>query len=199
MNHRIVIIDDDLSFAKTIVRHLTRLEMKIEIDILDTIDKVEGYFQAIQPEIVILDLNLNNQGAESGFQVLSSIKKRYPTIRIIVVSGHIHGHIQDRAMEEGAAIVFNKPINSKILRSYCSDILRVTELENVTRYTDCNQLAEISLKDRIKIVESSIISTALEKNINGLDEVCRELQVTRITLWRKMKEYNLKISTDGNK
>jgi CheY-like chemotaxis protein len=46
-----------------------------------------------------------------GLDLLSRIKLSYPTLPVIVISGHLNEQIKQRALSGGAAIVLSKPLD----------------------------------------------------------------------------------------
>lgn len=110
-NRRILVIDDESPVRKIICDNL-RLS---GFDIIAAADGEEGLAvigQAPRPAIVITDLIMPKKG---GLEVIVEVKKTYPSIRLIAMSGG--GRIEDvndlleKAKELGADIVFSKPLN----------------------------------------------------------------------------------------
>lgn len=81
------------------------LNGKVDLDHVKTILSAEEYLQKEKPALVILDNKLPDG---FGVDYISYIKKNYPEIRIIMISG-FDGSAKDVAMENGADIFLEKP------------------------------------------------------------------------------------------
>ncbi|OLY93424.1 Response regulator receiver domain-containing protein [Cnuella takakiae] len=81
------------------------LNGKVDLDHVKTILSAEEYLQKEKPALVILDNKLPDG---FGIDYISYIKKNYPEIRIIMISGY-DGSAKDVAMENGADIFLEKP------------------------------------------------------------------------------------------
>lgn len=81
------------------------LNGKVDLDHVKSILSAEEYLQKEKPALVILDNKLPDG---FGIDYISYIKKNYPEIRIIMISGY-DGSAKDVAMENGADIFLEKP------------------------------------------------------------------------------------------
>jgi len=72
------------------------------------------------PSLVILDLNMPEP---DGFETLKRLHAKMPNIKVIVVSGAIHGFILDAAILFGAVVALEKPIPPEMLLKTVERIL----------------------------------------------------------------------------
>ena len=91
-------------------------------------DGIEGLriLDEIDIELVILDVLLPNKG---GIEVLKEIKEKYPTIEVIVISGHATVDIAVRAVKLGAFDFVEKPLSMEKIINLARNALRVEKLE----------------------------------------------------------------------
>jgi two-component system OmpR family response regulator len=78
---------------------------KMELDHVNTILAAQEYLEKELPAIVILDNKLPDG---FGIDFISFIKQRYPSVKIIMISG-FDAAAKDVAMENGANIFLEKP------------------------------------------------------------------------------------------
>lgn len=65
-------------------------------------------------DMMLLDVNLG-RGNQSGIDLLPIIKKKYPNLDIIIVTGERDGELFTTALKRGAADYYTKPIQSDLL------------------------------------------------------------------------------------
>jgi len=77
----------------------------MELDHVKSIALAEEYLQKEQPAVILLDNKLPDG---FGIDFIPHIKKNYPAVRIIMISGY-DGAAKDVALENGADIFIEKP------------------------------------------------------------------------------------------
>src|SRR3977135_1988124 len=98
---KILVIDDHVLIRESL-RGVLR-ELKPEAAIVEATDAQEAMRVVLEhPDLalVLLDLNLPDR---DGFQVLAELRKRHPTIPIVVLSGHHDRANVVRALDLGAS------------------------------------------------------------------------------------------------
>lgn len=103
------------------------LNGKVDLDHVKTILSAEEYLQKEKPALVILDNKLPDG---FGIDYISYIKKNYPEIRIIMISGY-DGSAKDVAMENGADIFLEKPFTRSQLFDAITSMLEPINKEAV--------------------------------------------------------------------
>lgn len=101
------------------------LNGKVDLDHVKTILSAEEYLQKEKPALVILDNKLPDG---FGIDYISYIKKNYPEIRIIMISGY-DGSAKDVAMENGADIFLEKPFTRSQLFDAITSMLEPIDKE----------------------------------------------------------------------
>jgi two-component system, OmpR family, response regulator len=100
---KILIVEDEGDMCLLLNILLTGKEM--ELDHVKNISAAEEYLREEQPSVVILDNKLPDG---FGIDYISVIKKNYPSIRIIMISGFDNA-ARDVALENGADVYLEKP------------------------------------------------------------------------------------------
>ena len=81
-------------------------DRKFEIDYVNNLLDADEYLQRNKPSVIILDNKLPDG---FGVDFISYVKKKYPKIKIIMISGFIT--VRDVAMENGADAFLEKPFS----------------------------------------------------------------------------------------
>jgi DNA-binding response OmpR family regulator len=84
---------------------------ELELDHVKTLSAAEKYLQQEQPSVILLDNRLPDG---FGIDFISTIKKNYPSIKIIMISG-FDGSAKDVALDNGADIFLQKPFTKEQL------------------------------------------------------------------------------------
>ena len=100
---KVLIIEDEGDMCLLLNIMLNGKEMEVEH--VKNLSAAEEYLQQEQPAVVILDNKLPDG---FGIDFISFIKKNYPAIKIIMISG-FDGSAKDVALENGADIFLEKP------------------------------------------------------------------------------------------
>ena len=79
-------------------------EKKFQMDYVNDLLSAEEYLQKQTPSVILLDNKLPDG---YGVDFISFIKKKYPSIKIIMISGF--GSARDVALANGADMFFEKP------------------------------------------------------------------------------------------
>ncbi len=102
----VLVVDDRVEIRRLIQEALSQLQVE-RVDAAcsgkEALDKVSGYSY----DLVLLDLKLMDI---NGLEVLSSIKKEKPEIKVILISGE-EDRLMEKAEQMGADGFLNKPFN----------------------------------------------------------------------------------------
>ncbi len=101
---KILVVDDDgqMGLVLDMILHESRFELDYVSDLLSA----DEYLKKQQPLAVILDNKLPDG---YGLDFIVYIKKMYPALKIIMISGF--GLAREAALENGADLFFEKPFN----------------------------------------------------------------------------------------
>jgi DNA-binding NtrC family response regulator len=106
---KVLIIEDEGDMCLLLNIMLNGKDM--ELDHVKRLSDAEEYLQKAQPEVVILDNKLPDG---FGIDFIAHIKKNYPGVRIIMISGY-DGSAKDVALENGADLFLEKPFTKNQL------------------------------------------------------------------------------------
>jgi DNA-binding response OmpR family regulator len=99
---KILVVDDEGQMG--LVLDMILKERKFELDYVPNLLSAGEYLQKEQPSAIILDNKLPDG---FGVDFISYIKKKYPSIKIIMISAFASA--RDVALENGADMFFEKP------------------------------------------------------------------------------------------
>jgi DNA-binding NtrC family response regulator len=100
---KVLIIEDEGDMCLLLNILLNGKDM--ELDHVQNLSKAEEYLKEEKPSVVILDNKLPDG---FGIDFITTIKKNYPNIKIIMISG-FDSSAKDVAIENGADIFLEKP------------------------------------------------------------------------------------------
>jgi two-component system, NtrC family, nitrogen regulation response regulator NtrX len=121
---KILIIDDEPGI-RTVLSDIIRDENH---EVLTAGDGFEGLaiLKAESVDLVILDVWLPNMG---GIDVLKEIKKEYPNLEVIMISGHANIDIAVKAVKLGAYDFLEKPLSLDKIINLIKNALKLEELK----------------------------------------------------------------------
>ena len=106
---KVLIIEDEGDMCLLLNIMLTGKDMELEH--VKDLSSAEEFLQKEQPAVVILDNKLPDG---FGIDFIGHIKKNYPAIKIIMISGY-DASAMDVALENGADIFLEKPFTREKL------------------------------------------------------------------------------------
>ena len=99
---KVLVVEDEGEMG--LVLNMVLDEKKFQLDYVNNLLSAEEYLQQQQPSVILLDNKLPDG---FGVDFIRYIKKKYPSIKIIMISGF--GAARDVALENGADMFFEKP------------------------------------------------------------------------------------------
>ena len=104
MANRILAVDDDGQIG--LVLDMILSESRFELDYVNSLLSADEYLKEHLPLAIILDNKLPDG---YGVDFISYLKKKYPSLKIIMISGF--SSARDVAIENGADLFFEKPFS----------------------------------------------------------------------------------------
>jgi DNA-binding response OmpR family regulator len=101
---KILVVEDQGEMG--LVLDMILNERKLQVDYVNNLLSAEEYLQKQEPSVIILDNKLPDG---FGVDFISYIRKKYPFIKIIMISGF--ASVRDVALENGADMFFEKPFS----------------------------------------------------------------------------------------
>ncbi|MFP4458224.1 MAG: sigma-54-dependent transcriptional regulator [Candidatus Zixiibacteriota bacterium] len=125
---KIIIVEDDVEARETLLEVLNRKEYSIKG--FGVAEDAFEYIQENAVDLVISDLVL--PGRFDGIALLEKIKAKYPSLQVIMVTGHATVDTAIKAMKQGAYDYLTKPIDIGRLRILVEKAMehRLSELES---------------------------------------------------------------------
>lgn len=99
---KVLIVEDEGEIG--LVLNMVLAEKNIQLDYVGSLLAAEEYLQKQQPAVILLDNKLPDG---FGVDYISYIRKNYPSIKIIMISGL--SAARDVALANGAEMFFEKP------------------------------------------------------------------------------------------
>ena len=180
----ILLIEDNEDVAAVIHDILNE---KYEIN--SAYDGRQGLQKAIEniPDIIISDVMMPEM---SGFEVTQKLKSDSRTSHIPIVLLTAKADLDSRlsGLSYGADIYLAKPFHSKELELHIQNLIQLRNSLRI-RYVD-DQIPSKESKhpeDKFVIKLQDLIFDRLSNDTFGIDEICREMGVSRTQLHRKLK------------
>jgi len=114
---KILIIEDEGEMC--LVLNILLNDEDVEPEHVINLSSAAEYLEKSQPALIILDNKLPDG---YGVDFISYIKKNYPSIKIIMITG-FDGSVKDVALENGADIFLEKPFTKKQLFGSIKNLL----------------------------------------------------------------------------
>lgn len=103
---KLLLVDDEEEFVKTLAE---RLKMrKVKSDAVHDGDQALSFVEEKEPDVMVLDLKM--PGID-GMEVLRRIRKAYPNIEVIILTGHGTKKDEENAKRLGAFDYLEKPVD----------------------------------------------------------------------------------------
>lgn len=106
-----LVVDDSSEFRGLLKNHLRHLGVS-SICEAESAKRLEEVIQRERPDLVFLDINMPGV---SGLEVLPILKRRYPDLYVVIISGEGAQQIVKGALDGGADGYVLKPFSSKIV------------------------------------------------------------------------------------
>ena len=112
---KVLLVDDEQEFIETLSERLKMRELETKWA-LDGEEALES-LQDDEPDVMLLDLKMPGM---DGMEVLRKIKKAYPGVQVVMLTGHGTDRDEEQAKRLGAYAYLQKPVElerlSQVLR-----------------------------------------------------------------------------------
>ena len=120
-SQKILIIEDEGEMC--LVLNILLSDEDIELEHVKNILAAEEYLAEELPSLIVLDNKLPDG---YGVDYISHLKKRYPSIKIIMITG-FDASVKDVAMENGADLFLEKPFTKQEFLTAIKSLLKVAD------------------------------------------------------------------------
>lgn len=121
-NSKLIYIEDDQILGNLITQAL--VDYGFEIDFRTTLNGIQESLASMLPDLLILDIEVNNQ---SCLDILPAIRSQYPQLPIIIASSHTNGAKIVRSYDAGANHYIKKPYDVTELVFQIQNLLQQSE------------------------------------------------------------------------
>ena len=121
-NSKLIYIEDDQILGNLITQAL--VDYGFEIDFRTTLNGLQESLASMLPDLLILDIEVNNQ---SCLDILPAIRSQYPQLPIIIASSHTDGAKIIRSYDSGANHYIKKPYDVTELVFQIQNLLQQSE------------------------------------------------------------------------
>lgn len=175
MTERLLIIEDDESFARTLSRSFER--RGYEVDTLRCPGELPDALEQFSPRFAVVDLRLANA---SGLGCVAALHAHDPAMRIVVLTGFASIATAVEAIKLGATNYLTKPSDTDDIERAFSDHPGDSEAEIATQPTS------------LKTLEWECIHQTLAEVDYNISEAARRLGLHRRTLARKLEKRHVR-------
>jgi len=142
MNESILVVDDEASIRKSLEGILT--DEGYIVSSVDSGAAAIGYIENNNPALVLLDIWMPGT---DGMEVLAEIKRRKPSLPVVMISGHATISTAVRATQSGAADFLEKPLD---LRTTITTVKKAIELKISPSYQTNDESLTPGVAERVK-------------------------------------------------
>ena len=105
-NFKVLLVDDEQEFIETLSERLKMrdLDTKLALDGEQALEAV----QDDEPDVMLLDLKMPGM---DGMEVLRKVKKAYPGVQVVMLTGHGTDKDEEQAKHLGAYAYLQKPVD----------------------------------------------------------------------------------------
>ena len=121
-NSKLIYIEDDQILGNLTTQAL--VDYGFEIDFRTTLNGLQESLASMLPDLLILDIEVNNQ---SCLDILPAIRSQYPQLPIIIASSHTNGAKIIRSYDAGANHYIKKPYDVTELVFQIQNLLQQSE------------------------------------------------------------------------
>ena len=121
-NSKLIYIEDDQILGNLITQAL--VDYGFELDFRTTLNGLQESLASMLPDLLILDIEVNNQ---SCLDILPAIRSQYPQLPIIIASSHTDGAKIVRSYDAGANHYIKKPYDITELVFQIQNLLQQSE------------------------------------------------------------------------
>lgn len=120
----VLLVDDEEEFLETLVKRLRK--RKLTVSGVTSGEKAIEFLNNEQPDIVVLDVKMPGM---NGIETLSEIKKHWPLVEVIMLTGHANMEAAIEGMELGAFDYLMKPMDIDELLYKLQDAFKKKKLQ----------------------------------------------------------------------
>jgi DNA-binding response OmpR family regulator len=109
-NMKLLLVDDEEEFVKALAERLKMRDLRSDT-VFDG-EEALSFVEDQEPDVMVLDLKMPGI---NGMEVLRQVRKVYPNIQVIILTGHGTEKHEEEAKRLGAFDYLEKPVNLDVL------------------------------------------------------------------------------------
>ena len=169
---KLLIIEDDVSFAATLARRMTKHNFSCQ-QVHQADQALHACLQQ-KPDCILLDMKL---ASENGLTLIKPIRAALPKVKLVLLTGFASVATAVQAMRLGADDYLAKPVNTQMLLT----ALDITQEVEIAIDLDVDTMSA-------ERVEWEHINQVLNSNDGNVSATARQLGMHRRTLQRKLQK-----------
>ncbi|HKB71653.1 MAG TPA: response regulator [Thermoanaerobaculia bacterium] len=118
---RLLVVEDEMFIRSAMEDFFTM--RKYSVDCASEWEEAEALFAMKTYDIVITDLRLTGFGGTEGLEIIGFVRQRYPTTKLILLTGFGNGEIEAEAKRRGVDVFLHKPISLPELARVADSLL----------------------------------------------------------------------------
>jgi DNA-binding NtrC family response regulator len=129
----VLLVDDEVEFLETLLKRMRKRDVNVT-GVKSGEEALDALSQGVT-DVVVLDVKMPGM---DGIETLREIRKRYPLIEVIMLTGHANLEVAIEGMELGAFDYLMKPINIddllyKIQDAYKKKSIQQEKIKNMEK------------------------------------------------------------------
>lgn len=113
LKDRVLVIDDELPVVGVIKQFLNKIGID-NVDLCTTVNCFEDYFVPHKYSMIVVDLNLTDDIAMVGFDIVSQIRKEDKDVIVMVITGYPESLISKKLIDSGIDDFLFKPLTLEV-------------------------------------------------------------------------------------
>src|SRR5580704_11544719 len=113
--HKILLLDDDEQMLELYQELLRQLPSKPEVHVCNSGSRAIALLESEPFTLLITDLRMPRM---DGLQVLAIVRRKFPHLRIIVLTGVLDEEYRSRAYAQGVELFWQKPSSSEEVKLF---------------------------------------------------------------------------------
>ena len=158
-NSKLIYIEDDQILGNLITQAL--VDYGFEIDFRTTLNGLQESLASMLPDLLILDIEVNNQ---SCLDILPAIRSQYPQLPIIIASSHTDGAKIVRSYDAGANHYIKKPYDITELVFQIQNLLQQSEKQLAAMW----RIGTYQVDARKQLLEEIWGNDSSEESLNNI-------------------------------
>jgi CheY-like chemotaxis protein len=164
--HKILLLDDDEQILELYQELLRGLPSQPEVHVSNSGARAIALLESEPFSLLITDLRMPKM---DGLQVLAIVRRKYPHLRIIVLTGVLDEEYRSRAYAEGVDMFWQKPANAEEFQLFkdCIESLLDREVQNAGGFRGMQSKSLVDLIQLECLSQSSAVLHISQGAVSG--------------------------------